>query len=54
MDQTKPGSEKRSANIRRNQEKKSFVPPLVNTAAKSGFDIRNQGEKLHQDHNRAR
>ena len=34
--------------------KKSIVPPLTSTAAKNGFHIWNQREKLHQKSNRAR
>ena len=53
MDQMKTESEKVLI-FDEIEKKKSFVPPLVNSAAKNGFDIWNQRKKLHQDHHRAR
>ena len=53
IDQTKTGSEKVPI-FDEIEKKKSILPPLVNPAAKNGFDIWNQREKLHQDHHRAR
>ena len=53
MDQTKTWIRKKRQFLTKLRKSKKIVPSLVLPAAKNGFDIWNQREKLHQDHNRA-